>query len=205
MITVGTCADTIDQLGSRLVTEFRSRHPRVGLTLHETDLTDPTAGLRADIVDVALTRAPFDEADIATRALRSDPIGVVMLDSDPIAQRDSVSLTELDGRRWIRLPEGTDPIWTAYWMGNGADLDGGDSPIVRTIQESLQSVLWSNASTFAPLNQALPDGLVNIPVLDKVPSQLVVAWKRSEDNPIVRSFVDVAVASSRGHVSASVA
>jgi DNA-binding transcriptional LysR family regulator len=43
-ITVGTCADTADQLGSRLVTEFRRQHPDVGLTLHETDLTDPTAG-----------------------------------------------------------------------------------------------------------------------------------------------------------------
>lgn len=112
-IVVGTCADTADQIGSRLVTEFRRRHPRVDLRLHETDLTDPTAGLSADLVDVALTRAPFDETGIDTRTLRSDPVGAVMLDSDPLAGRESVTVAELGNRRWIRLPEGTDRFWRA--------------------------------------------------------------------------------------------
>lgn len=202
-ITVGTCADTADQLGSRLVREFRRQNPTVGLILRETDLTDPTAGLRADVVDVALTRAPFDETNIATHPLRSDPIGVVVLDDDPLAHRASVSTSELDGRQWIRLPEGTDPIWSAYWRNDAAQSAAGDRPIVRTIQESLQSVLWNNASTFAPLNQALPDGLTNVPVIDKTPSQLVIAWKNAVDNPFVRSFVDIAVANSRRHATPS--
>ena len=195
-IAVGTCADTADQIGSRLVTEFRRRHPHVQLSLHETDLTDPTAGLRADLVDVALTRRPFDETDIATRPLRSDPVGVVVLDTDPLADRESVSLTDLHDRRWIRLPDGTDPVWRAYWMADGSTVDGDDPPVVRTIQECLQSVLWSSASTFAPLIQALPAGLVTIPVTDKTPSELVVAWKPAGANPLVPLFVGIAVRSS---------
>lgn len=196
-IAVGTCADTADQIGSRPVVEFRRRHPEVELSLHETDLTDPTAGLRADVVDVALTRGPFDETGIETRTLRVDPVGVVVPRSDPLAARTSITETELGRRRWNRLPAGTDPHWRAYWRADGdTTTDGEEPPLVRTIQEALQSVLWRNTTTFAPLPQALPDGLVNVPVTDKEPSRLLVAWKRNSASPLVAAFVDIAVACS---------
>ena len=194
-IVVGTCADTAEQIGADLVTAFRRTHPQVELTLHETDLTDPTAGLRSDLVDVALARRPFDETGIAARVLRRDPMGVVVPTDDPLAQRDSVALGDLVDRRWIRLPDRTDPRWRAFWSVD--ERGGEDVPlVVRTIQESLQSVLWSSATTLAPLTQALPIGLVAVPVRDKPPSEIVVAWKHTTENPFVPLFVQMAVAAS---------
>lgn len=192
-IAVGTCADTAEQIGSQLVTEFRRRHPHVDLILHETDLTDPTAGLRGNLVDVALTRAPFDESGIATRVLRSDPMGVVVPETDPLSDRASVSLSDVRDRRWIRLPDGVDEIWRAYWLADRAASGTDTPPVVRTIQESLQSVLWSNATTMAPSSQALPDGLVSVPLADKTPSRVVVAWKDGGSTPFVSAFVELAV------------
>lgn len=66
---------------------------------------------------------------------------------------------------------------------------------MRTIQECLQSVLWNG--TLAPLSQPLPGGLVTVPVTDRPPSQLVVAWRGTTANPLIRSFVQIAVASYR--------
>ena len=195
-IVVGTCADTADQLGTELVTAFRRRHPQAQLTLHETDLTDPTAGLRADVVDVALARRPFDETGIVARVLRRDPMGVVVPEADPLAARPSVALDDLGGRRWIRLPDRTDRRWSAFWSA-GDDGSGGDGPVVRTIQESLHSVLWSSATTLAPLTQVLPAGLVAVPVRDAAPSEIVVAWKQATDNPLVPLFVEMAVEAER--------
>lgn len=190
-IVVGTCADTADQLGTALVTAFRRRRPQAELTLHETDLTEPTAGLRTDVVDVALARRPFDETGIAVRVLRRDPMGVVVTEADPLAERPSVGLADLRGRRWVRLPERTDRLWSAFWSVDD-DGSGEDGPVVRTIQESLQSVLWSSATTLAPLTQVLPAGLVAVPVHDKTPSEIVVAWKRATRNPLVPLFVEMA-------------
>ena len=195
-LAVGTLADTAEQIGSRLVAAFRKRYPHVEVTIHETDLSDPSAGLRTDLVDVALTRAPFDDTNIRTHVLRSDSIGVVVRDDDPLTQQASVALAELADRRWIHLPDGTDPIWCAYWTG-GTPRGADDLPAMRTIQECLQSVLWSGASALAPLNQTLPSGLTTIPVTDRQPSQLVVAWKPSNRNTLVRSFVQTAAASHR--------
>ena len=195
VITVGTLADTAEQVGVGLVAAFRRRQPHVDVVITEADLSDPTAGLRAGLVDVALTRTPFDDTGISTYVLRSDPIGVVMHDDDPLAQGDGVALAGLSDRRWVQLPDGTDPIWRSYWTGAAPRAD--DLPVMRTIQECIQSVLWNGMSALAPVNQALPRGLVVVPVTDREPSQLVVAWSGTAPSPLIRSFIEIAAASHR--------
>ncbi|MGI8701950.1 MAG: LysR substrate-binding domain-containing protein, partial [Nocardioidaceae bacterium] len=69
-ITVGTPADSAEQAGDRLAAAFRQRHPGVHVRIREAGVSDPTTGLRAGLVDVALTRAPFDATGISARGLR---------------------------------------------------------------------------------------------------------------------------------------
>jgi len=126
-------------------------------------------------------------------SVRADRIGVVVHEDDPLAQREEVTLAALTNRRWIQLPEGTDPVWCSYWTGAGPRFDD-DLPVMKTIQECLQSVLWNGTSALAPLNQSLPRGLVVVPVTDREPCQLVVAWNGTVASPLIGSFVEVAAA-----------
>ncbi len=63
---------------------------------------------------------------------------------------------------------------------------------MRTIQECLQAVLWNGMSALAPLDQVTPAGLVTVPVTDRPPSRLVLAWPATDPSPLVRSFVRIA-------------
>jgi DNA-binding transcriptional LysR family regulator len=193
-LTVGTLADAAEHVGGRLVPLFRERHPHVDVRVHEADLGDPTAGLRAGLVDVALTRTPFDTRGIGLQVLRSVPVGVVVRDDDPLARRRSVPAADLAGRRWVRLPDGTDPGWTAYWTGGATD---AAAPVLRTVQECLQAVLWNGTTALAPVDQPLPAGLVVVPLADRPPSDLVVAWPQAGRSPLVRGFLQVARAGFR--------
>lgn len=188
-LTIGTLADTAEHASVRLVPLFRGRHPHVNVSIQEADLGDPTAGLRAGMVDVALTRTPFESIGIRTHVLRSAPVGVVVRDNDPLADHHAVSAADLTGRRWVRLPDDADPVWIAYWTGGAHD---DASPIVRTIQECLQAVVWNGTSALAPVDQPLPAGLVVVPLADRPPSEIVVAWPKTSRNPLVRSFVQAA-------------
>lgn len=188
-LTIGTLADAAEQVAGRLVPLFRAHDPHVNVTIHESDLGDPAAGLRSGLVDVALTRTPFDDTGISTRVLRSVPVGVVMRDDDPLAHRASVTLADLAGRTWVRLPASTDPIWTAYWTVGTHD---EPSPVMRTIQECLQAALWNGTSALAPIDQPLPAGLTAVPFADRPPSDLVIAWPRTGRTPLVRNFIHVA-------------
>ncbi|MGP4022358.1 LysR substrate-binding domain-containing protein [Actinomadura sp. 3N407] len=145
--------------------------------------------MRAGLVDVALTRAPFDDTGIRIRVLRSDPVGVVLRADDPLARRDTLQLSDLRGRRWFRLPDGTDPIWRAYWTPAG---DFQDGPVVRTAHECLQAVLWNGTIGLTPLGHELPEGLTAVPLADMPPSRLIVAWNSADADPLVRSFARLA-------------
>ncbi|WP_406118782.1 LysR substrate-binding domain-containing protein [Streptomyces sp. NBC_00989] len=191
-LTVGTLADSVVQFGTRLAAAYREQHPAARILIRESDLTDPTAGLRAGLVDVALTRTPFDDTGIATRPLLSERVGVVLRTDDPLARRDGLRLADLAERRWFRFPDGTDPVWEAYWTGSAGHGRRPDGPVVRTARECLQSVLWNGTVGLIPLGHALPEELTVVALTDMPPSSLVIAWRAADTTPLIRSFVRIA-------------
>ncbi|RPK61096.1 MULTISPECIES: LysR family transcriptional regulator [unclassified Streptomyces] len=192
-ITVGILGDGTDPGMSGLAAAYRRNHPGIDIRIRDTDLTDPTCGLRAGLVDVALTRAPFDETALTVRALRSDPVGVVLRTDDPLARHDRLRLAELSDRRWFQFPQDTDPIWRSYWNG-GRPREG---PMVRTVQECRQAVLWNGTVGLAPFGHDLPTELAVVPLIDMAPSRVVAAWNEGDTNPLIRSFVEIATATYR--------
>ncbi|MEU3312758.1 LysR substrate-binding domain-containing protein [Streptomyces sp. NPDC006662] len=187
-LAIGILGDGTDPGVARVAAAFRRSRPGVDIRVRDTDLADPTCGLRAGLVDVALTRAPFDETALAVRTLRADPVGVVLRADDPLARRDGLRLAELSDRRWFRFPQGTDPVWQAYWHGGGPR----EGPVVRGVQECLQAVLWNGTVGLAPLGHRLPAELAVVPLTDMPPSRVVAVWNAGDSNPLVRSFVESA-------------
>lgn len=192
-LTVGILGDGTDPGVARLAAAYRRRHPGIDIRVRDTDLTDPTCGLRAGLVDVALTRAPFNETALTVRELRSDPVGVVLRADDPLAHHDRLRLADLRDRRWFQFPRGTDPVWQSYW--NGGRLREG--PVVRAVQECLQAVLWNGTVGLAPLGHDLPAELAVVPLIDMAPSRVVAVWNEGDTNPLIRSFIETATAAYR--------
>ncbi|MDT0322257.1 LysR family transcriptional regulator [Streptomyces millisiae] len=192
-LTVGLLGDSTDPGVTRLAGAYRGRHPHVEIRVRETDLTDPTCGLSAGGVDVALTRGPFDKTGLTVRELRADPVGALLRADDPLAGRDSLTLADLADRRWFRFPAGTDPGWQAYW--NGGRLREG--PVVRAVQECRQAVLWNGTVGVTLLDHEPGEGLTVVPLVDMEPSRVVLAWPEAGANPLVRTFVAAAIAAYR--------
>jgi DNA-binding transcriptional LysR family regulator len=192
-LTIGTLADSAGEAGTRLAATFRRHHPEVAIRFREADFTDPTTGLRTGLVDVALTRAPFDDTGISMRTLREDQVGVVLRTDDPLAGRGPLRLADLAGRPWFQLPDGTDPVWRDYWNGATPVGERPAGPVGRTVNECLQAVLWNGTVGIAPLTHALPDGLTWAPLTDMPKSALVVAWATARESPLIHSFTQIAV------------
>ncbi len=193
-LTVGLLGDSADPAVTRLAAAHRHRHPGVEVRIRETDLTDPTCGLHAQLVDIALTRGPFDETGLTMRHLRTDPVGALLRADDPLARRDSLELADLANRRWFRFPQGTDPLWQSYWNGG----EPREGPVVRAVQECRQAVLWNGTVGMTLLDHDPGAGLTVVPLTDMPPSRMVAAWKAGDTNPLIRSFVRIATAVYRG-------
>ncbi|RSD24893.1 LysR family transcriptional regulator [Amycolatopsis eburnea] len=193
VLTVGILGDSTDPHAVRLADTYRRRHPDVEVRVRDADLTDPTCGLRTGLVDVALTRGPFDETGLSVHELRTDPVGAVLRADDPLAARDHLDLADLAGRRWFRFPDGTDPRWQSYWHGG----EPREGPVVRAVQECLQAVLWNGTVGLMPLGHQPPGDLVVVPLPAMPPSPVVMAWQQGNANPLVRSFAHIAMAAYR--------
>ncbi|MDJ0465521.1 LysR family transcriptional regulator [Streptomyces sp. H27-C3] len=188
-ITVGILGDSTDPDATRLADAYRRRHPRVEVRIRETDLTDPTCGLRAGLVDIALTRGPFDDTGLTVHPLRADPVGVLLRADDPLARCGHLKLADLADRRWFLFPQGTDPTWQSYWNGG----EPREGPVVRTVQECQQAVLWTGTVGMTLLAHQPAQGLTAVPLIDMPPSRVMAAWKEGDTNPLVRSFVQIAI------------
>ncbi|MFF8729247.1 LysR family transcriptional regulator [Streptomyces sp. NPDC015171] len=187
-LTVGFLWDGGDSAAIRLARAYRRRHPGVEVRVRETDLTDPTCGLRAGLVDVALTRGPFDTTGLTVIELRADPVGALLRADDPLARRAGLELADLARHRWFRFPPGTDPLWQSYWNGG----EPREGPVVRAVQECRQAVLWNGTVGVAPLGHDQGEGLTAVPLADMPPSRVVVAWNEGDRNPLIGSFVRIA-------------
>ncbi|MES9509389.1 LysR substrate-binding domain-containing protein [Streptomyces sp. NPDC000609] len=189
-LTVGVLGGSADPGASRLADAYHRLHPHVEVRVREAGLTDPTCGLRAGLVDVALTRGPFDETGLTVRVLRADPVGALLRADDPLARHGSLKPADLAGRRWFLFPEGTDAIWQSYWNGG----EPREGPVVRAVQECRQAVLWNGTVGMTLLNHEPGAGLTVVPLIDMEPSRVVVAWNEGDRNPLIRSFVRSAIA-----------
>jgi len=192
-LTVGFLGDSADPDVTRLARAYRRRHPHVEIQVRETDLTDPTCGLHGEAVDVALTRAPFDETGLTVHELRADPVGALLRADDPLARRDSLAPAELADRRWFRFPEGTDPLWQAYWNAG----EPREGPVVRAVQECRQAVLWNGTVGMTLLGHDPGEGLAVVPLTGMPPSRAVVAWRTGDTSPLVQAFVRAATVAYR--------
>jgi DNA-binding transcriptional LysR family regulator len=189
-ITVGILGDSTNPNATRLAVTYHQRHPRVEVRIRQTDLTDPTCGLHAGLVDVALTCRPFDETGLTVHELRADPVGALLRADDPLARSDSLKLADLADRRWFRFPDGTDPIWQSYWNGG----EPREGPVVRTVQECQQAVLWNGTVGMTLLDHKPAGGLTVVPLIDMPPIRTAAAWNQDDTNPLTRSFVQIATA-----------
>ncbi|MBD3003579.1 LysR family transcriptional regulator [Streptomyces sp. 5-10] len=192
-LTVGILGDSTDPGATRLAGAYHRRHPGVEVHIRETDLTDPTCGLHAGLVDIALTRGPFDATGLTVHELRADPVGALLRADDPLARHDSLKLADLADRRWFLFPEGTDPLWQSYWNGG----EPREGPVVRGVQECRQAVLWNGTVGMTLVDHEPPEGLTVVPLIDMEPSRVVVAWNETDTNPLIRSFVQIATAAYR--------
>ncbi|GAB2520238.1 LysR family transcriptional regulator [Nocardia heshunensis] len=196
-LTVGILGGATDPGITRLAAAYRHEHPQVEIRIRDTDLTDPTCGLKAGLVDVAVTRAPFNATALTVHELRADPVGAVLRTDDPLAGRTRLALADLADRRWFQFPADTDPLWQSYWNGG----EPRQGPVVRVVQECMQAVLWNGTVGMTPLGHELPAGLTAIPLVDMPPSRVVVAWNEGDTNPLIRSFARTATAAYRSDLA----
>lgn len=178
-LTLGYVIGAGLELVPRLVRTYLERWPDQPLRSVEYDFADPTAGLRDHDVDAAIVRPPLGLAGIATLELTTEPRVACLPDSHRLAQRESVSVSELLLEPIIAAPSSPGP-WRGYWLLD--EYRTGPAPIVaeaRTRDAELHMVARGDGisitSAGAGRYYARP-GVVFVAISDIPHCSVALAW-----------------------------
>jgi DNA-binding transcriptional LysR family regulator len=199
-LTVGLNVAAGGEQPTRLLAEFERQCPQITVRLRTYELTHPSAGLLDHSTDVAFVRPPVASAEVTTRVIASEPRVFVMASGHPLARRERIDLSEVVGQPWIAAELSTDgcepAAWRDSWLINPRP--SGENPLVAAVARSIDE--WrehaaagrgiSLCPASAETHYARP-GLAFVPSRGAPPTQLCVAWRTADTNPVVERFIAV--------------
>jgi DNA-binding transcriptional LysR family regulator len=181
---------------------FAEQAPDVDLRTQEHDFGDPSAGLADGRVGVAFIFGPLPVEGLSSITLLEEPRLLAVRPEHPLAARVSVTKDDLRGLPWLRVPAARGP-WPEFWFPHTEP--GSDGPLIRTADEWVTAIEAGRgcAFTIATVMQNFTNARVAVvPVTDLPPAAVLLAWRTTDPDPLVKAFVasalGVAAAASRG-------
>jgi DNA-binding transcriptional LysR family regulator len=207
-LTVGLNVAAGGEEPTRLLAEFEQLCPQITVRLRTYELTHPAAGLLDHSTDVAFVRLPVASEAVATRVIASEPRVFVMASSHPLAGCEKLDLSAVVGQPWIAAELSTDgcqpAAWRDAWLINPRP--SGERPIVAAVARSIDE--WrehaaagkgiSLCPASAETHYARPE-LAFVPSSGAPPTELCVAWRTDDTNPLAARFIEVVTAAAQAN------
>lgn len=175
--------------------------PGIAVTVRFADLLDPTGGLRRGESDVAKVYGPFDTTGLELLPLWTEPRGVAVGATHPLAARDEITIEELVAEPTFDFPT-PDARWREFWTA-GAHR-GGRPPVIAAEFRSLDALLSAVRAGLGVHISTQPlvrstSGIVWVPVAGLEPLGHFLAWRAGDDRPGVAALVAAARAVALEH------
>jgi DNA-binding transcriptional LysR family regulator len=184
-LKLGVAATTLDELIPVILREFAARCTSVGIELHEYGFGDPSAGLMAREVEVALLWLPMPaHAELDLLPLLDEPRVAVVPADHSLATAAVLSAEDLAGEPLVSGPH------PAGWRHRQTA-----RPLANSLDGWLSLIAAGRGVGIAPASaerlHAHP-GVRFIPLAGVAPSTLAIAYRRHGTPPPVREFVRIA-------------
>ncbi|MFD8565825.1 LysR family transcriptional regulator [Streptomyces sp. NPDC059639] len=167
------------------VQELRRRHPDAEVATRYLSCRDVGA-LSDQRVDALIARAPlpFAADDVFTTPLYEEARMLVVPRGHPLADRASVTAEELAGEEAAPCAFET-ADWTSY------RILGAGVPPIESYEDKLELVASGRAIAVLPVGDrrsSLRPDLVTVPIDGAPPSQVVLAGRKGDPNPMIRNL-----------------
>lgn len=195
-LAVGVMAGAALELTDPILAACARDLPDTAVALDPHLYDDPSAGLHAGSSDVALLRLPLEPRGLELIHLFSEPRVATLSARHPLARRSSLTLEDLQATTIVR-PVSPDPIWNEFWAaGCPTTVDA------RTLEATLEMISAGRAVAIAAAGwtRFYPrPGVRSLPVAGLARSEVALAWRKGETNPLVRRFVDLALTTAKAN------
>jgi DNA-binding transcriptional LysR family regulator len=184
----------------RILHNFERAYPQVEISLRSFDMTHPAGGLLDCSTDVAFVWLPVDAPGLELRRLEAESRMLMLPDTHPFAERDSVDLAETFAFPWIAFDLAVDGCEPAAWRNDWLPVKrpDGTRPVIgavaRNVDEYREHVLAGHGIGLVPastLEYCPRPGLAFIPSRGADPACQCAAWRANDLNPLVARFAEM--------------
>lgn len=172
--------------------------PDAHLQLRRTSWSDQSGGLAPggdSGVDAAFVWLPLTTPEnYRWVSVASEPRWLVLSARHPLARRREVAFADFSDEPFLALPAGAGAA-REFWLGADAR-DGRPAPVSgeAASAEELVELLAAGVGVCllaqGNLDGFRRDGIAAVRVTDLAPSELVLAWRRDDDRPLLRGLVE---------------
>ena len=200
-IVVGFFIGTTYRLLPEILRMLRSQVPNVELVLREMTIAAVSDALVAGTIDVGFLRPPVSDPLLDSQVLLREPFVLAVPVGNRFARERQVELADLSQERFVMFPPGQSVLYSQIM---GACHKAGFVPkVVQEARhpETLIGLVRSGAGvTLVPSSVRLRGGrgVVFRPVAGPLPqTEIAVAWRRSDNSPLLKAFLNAARSSMR--------
>jgi DNA-binding transcriptional LysR family regulator len=178
------------------ITAFEKRHPACHVEVKELLLSTQFEPLRHGEVDLMVCPPPADEPDLVRGpVVARDPRVLAMAADHPLSGRDSVTTEDIADYEVIDLTGSVPPELAPRLIPE--ETPSGRPMKRRRLQHHDWSELQTSIARGRIVQPSFPGqfghpGIVSIPIADMPDWESVLVWRRRDETPTVRAFVDVA-------------
>ena len=178
----------------RLLRTYHERQPDMGIEVEEFDFSDPSAGLRDNLVNASVIRPPLGLAGLVSVDLTTERLVACLPDDHPLASRESLSVAEVLPEPIIAAPVSPGP-WRDYWILS--EYRTGPAPVVAEASTlDAEMHLVSRGVGLSITSEAVGKwyrrpGVTFVPIFDLAPCVVSLAWW-PQDTGLVAQLAEVA-------------
>lgn len=194
---VGTASYT---LMPRLLACYREHFPQVTIDVTERTTSAQIEAILRGEADIGLIRMPVPETPgLRFEIIDNEPFVVALRSGHPLAQRETVGLSELAAESFVMFPAHEAPAFYARIVS--ACHDAGFVMKISQEATQLQTVISMVAAGFgialvpASLRHLQQPGVIYRPC-DPAPAalrtEIAMAWRRADPGSVVVSFLELA-------------
>jgi DNA-binding transcriptional LysR family regulator len=178
----------------RLLRTYREREPTAVVETEEFDFTDPSAGLRDNLVNAAVVRPPLGLPGLVSVELATERLVACLPEDHALARRESLSVADVLPEPIVAAPVSPGP-WRDYWLLS--EYRSGPAPVVAEASTlDAETHLISRGVGLSITSEAVGTwyrrpGVTFVPILDLPPCSVTLAWW-PQDTGLVAGLAAVA-------------
>ncbi|WP_067930441.1 LysR family transcriptional regulator [Alicyclobacillus kakegawensis] len=201
-LSVGFVGSATYDILPAVLREYSARHPGVAVSLFELSTPDQEQALSRGVIDVGLVRPPLGSRGLVVEVVQESDCVLAVPRQHALAQAPLIRLSDLKDVALVALARST---WEGlYDAVIGLCRDAGFSPAIRQEAKEFQTVIGLVAGGLGVA--FVPRSARNLHAREVIYRELSgpapraamgLAWRRGDESPSVRAFIEVARAVGR--------